>query len=191
MHFIDSGNYHYMSRIWLEKLETPFRLVAFDNHTDMQLPAFGGLLSCGGWIAASLEELPLLEKVILIGPDQEAFDQTEPVFRQKVQYLSREKLRIMTPEEKRAFFKKMEMDYPMYISVDKDVLCKDDASTTWSQGDMTLEELCQFVEILLDKQQILGMDVCGECDPDACDGNALNDRANQELLRIWKGDKSL
>lgn len=71
----------------------------------------------------------------------------------------------MTPEEKRAFFKKMEMDYPMYISVDKDVLCKDDASTTWSQGDMTLEELCQFVEILLDKQQILGMDVCGECDP--------------------------
>ena len=191
IHFIDSGNYHYMSRIWLEKLETPFRLVAFDNHTDMQLPAFGGLLSCGGWIAASLEELPLLEKVILIGPDQEAFDQTEPVFRQKVQYLSREKLRIMTPEEKRAFFEKMEMDYPMYISVDKDVLCKDDASTTWSQGDMTLEELCQFVEILLDKQQILGMDVCGECDPDACDGNALNDRANQELLRIWKGDKSL
>lgn len=81
----------------------------------------------------------------------------------------------MTPEEKRAFFEKMEMDYPMYISVDKDVLCKDDASTTWSQGDMTLEELCQFVEILLDKQQILGMDVCGECDPDACDGNALND----------------
>ena len=191
MHFIDSGNYHYMSRIWLEKLETPFRLVAFDNHTDMQLPAFGGLLSCGGWIAASLEELPLLEEVILIGPDQEAFDQTEPVFRQKVQYLSREKLRIMTPEEKRAFFEKMEMDCPMYISVDKDVLCKDDASTTWSQGDMTLEELCQFVEILLDKQQILGMDVCGECDPDACDGNALNDRANQELLRIWKGDKSL
>ena len=180
-----------MSRIWLEKLEIPFRLVVFDNHTDMQLPAFGGLLSCGGWIAASLEELPLLEEVILIGPDQEAFDQTEPVFRQKVQYLSREKLRIMTPEEKRAFFEKMEMDYPMYISVDKDVLCKDDASTTWSQGDMTLEELCQFVEILLDKQQILGMDVCGECDPDACDGNALNDRANQELLRIWKGDKSL
>ena len=104
MHFIDSGNYHYMSRIWLEKLETPFRLVAFDNHTDMQLPAFGGLLSCGGWIAASLEELPLLEKVILIGPDQEAFDQTEPVFRQKVQYLSREKLRIMTPEEKESIF---------------------------------------------------------------------------------------
>ena len=191
MHFIDSGNYHYMSRIWLEKLEVPFRLVVFDNHTDMQLPAFGGLLSCGGWIAASLEELPLLEKVILIGPDQEAFDQTEPAFRQKVQYLSREKLRTMTPEEKRAFFEKLEMDYPMYISVDKDVLCKEDASTTWSQGDMTLEELCQFVEILLDKQQILGMDVCGECDPDACDGNALNDRANQELLRLWKGDKRL
>lgn len=62
MHFIDSGNYHYMSRIWLEKLEIPFRLVVFDNHTDMQLPAFGGLLSCGGWIAASLEELLFLRR---------------------------------------------------------------------------------------------------------------------------------
>ena len=61
IHFIDSGNYHYMSRIWLEKLNTPFRLVVFDNHTDMQPPAFGGLLSCGGWVAASLEELPLLK----------------------------------------------------------------------------------------------------------------------------------
>ena len=30
------------------------------------------------------------------------------------------------------------------------------------------------------------MDVCGECDPDACDGDHLNDRANQELLRIWE-----
>ena len=83
IHFIDSGNYHYMSCIWLEKLNTPFRLVVFDNHTDMQPPAFGGLLSCGGWVAASLEELPLLKEVILVGPDQEAFDQTEPTLREK------------------------------------------------------------------------------------------------------------
>ena len=77
IHFLDSGNYHYMSRIWMEKITVPFRLLVFDNHTDMQLPAFGGLLSCGGWIAAALEELPMLKEVILIGPDQSAFDQVE------------------------------------------------------------------------------------------------------------------
>ena len=70
IHFIDSGNYHYVSRLWLSKMEHPFRLLVFDNHTDMQLPAFGGLLSCGGWIAASLEEVPMLQEVILVGPDE-------------------------------------------------------------------------------------------------------------------------
>lgn len=50
---------------------------------------------------------------------------------------------------------------------------------------MTLEELGQFVAILLEKQDILGMDVCGECDPDACEGDHLNDLANRELLEIW------
>lgn len=74
----------------------------------------------------------------------------------------------------------------MYISVDKDVLCTADASTTWSQGDMSLEKLQKFLEIVLQQQQILGMDICGECDPDACERNLLNDRANQKLLELWK-----
>ena len=189
IHFIDSGNYHYMSRIWLEKLNTPFRLVVFDNHTDMQPPAFGGLLSCGGWVAASLEELPLLKEVILVGPDQEAFDQTEPTLREKVRFLSREKLREMTLEEKVSFFKELTAELPTYLSVDKDVLCPKEASTTWSQGEMTLEELCQFVKILLEKQDMLGMDVCGECDPDACEGDHLNDLANRKLLELWRKER--
>lgn len=189
IHFIDSGNYHYMSRICLEKLNTPFRLVVFDNHTDMQPPAFGGLLSCGGWVAASLEELPLLKEVLLVGPDQEAFDQTEPVLQEKVRFLSRERLREMTMEEKVLFFEELSVDLPVYLSVDKDVLCAEDASTTWSQGDMTLEELGQFVAILLEKQDILGMDVCGECDPDACEGDHLNDLANRKLLELWRKER--
>lgn len=191
IHFIDSGNYHYMSRIWLEKLNTPFRLVVFDNHTDMQPPAFGGLLSCGGWVAASLEELPLLKEVLLVGPDQEAFDQTEPVLREKVRFLSREKLGEMTLEEKVSFFEELTAELPPYLSVDKDVLCPEEASTTWSQGEMTLEELCQFVKILLEKQDILGMDVCGECDPDACEGDHLNDLANRKLLEIWRKERQI
>lgn len=189
IHFIDSGNYHYMSRIWLEKLNTPFRLVVFDNHTDMQPPAFGGLLSCGGWVAASLEELPLLKEVLLVGPDQEAFDQTEPVLREKVRFLSREKLGEMTLEEKVSFFEELTAELPTYLSVDKDVLCPEEVSMTWSQGEMTLEELCQFVKILLEKQDILGMDVCGECDPDACEGDHLNDLANRKLLELWRKER--
>ena len=186
LHFIDSGNYHYMTRLWLEKLQIPFRLLAFDNHTDMQPPAFGGLLSCGGWIAASLEELPLLQEVILVGPDEEAYTQVEPDLQQKVLFLSREKLSTMTTEEKEGFFNNLSEDLPLYVSVDKDVLCKGDASTTWSQGDMHLSELMSFLELVLERQNILGMDVCGECDMDSCSEDFLNDHANEAILRLWE-----
>lgn len=186
LHFIDSGNYHYMTRLWLEKLQIPFRLLVFDNHTDMQPPAFGGLLSCGGWIAASLEELPLLQEVILVGPDEEAYTQVEPDLQQKVLFLSREKLSTMTTEEKEGFFNNLSEDLPLYVSVDKDVLCKGDASTTWSQGDMHLSELMSFLELVLERQNILGMDVCGECDMDSCSEDFLNDRANEAILRLWE-----
>ena len=186
LHFIDSGNYHYMTRLWLEKLQIPFRLLVFDNHTDMQPPAFGGLLSCGGWIAASLEELPLLQEVILVGPDEEAYTQVEPDLQQKVLFLSREKLSTMTAEEKEGFFNNLSEDLPLYVSVDKDVLCKGDASTTWSQGDMHLSELMSFLELVLERQNILGMDVCGECDMDSCSEDFLNDHANKAILRLWE-----
>lgn len=186
LHFIDSGNYHYMTRLWLEKLQIPFRLLVFDNHTDMQPPAFGGLLSCGGWIAASLEELPLLQEVILVGPDEEAYTQVEPDLQQKVLFLSREKLSTMTAEEKVGFFNNLSEDLPLYVSVDKDVLCKGDASTTWSQGDMYLSELMSFLELVLERQNILGMDVCGECDMDSCSEDFLNDHANEAILRLWE-----
>lgn len=186
IHFIDSGNYHYMTRLWLEKLQIPFRLLVFDNHTDMQPPAFGGLLSCGGWIAASLEELPLLQEVILVGPDEEAYTQVEPDLQQKVLFLSREKLSTMTAEEKVGFFNNLSEDLPLYVSVDKDVLCKGDASTTWSQGDMHLSELMSFLELVLERQNILGMDVCGECDMDSCSEDFLNDHANEAILRLWE-----
>lgn len=186
IHFIDSGNYHYMTRLWLEKLQVPFRLLVFDNHTDMQPPAFGGLLSCGGWIAVSLEELPLLQEVILVGPDEEAYTQVEPDLQQKVLFLSREKLSTMTAEEKEGFFNNLSEDLPLYVSVDKDVLCKGDTSTTWSQGDMHLSELMSFLELVLERQNILGMDVCGECDMDSCSEDFLNDHANEAILRLWE-----
>lgn len=186
LHFIDSGNYHYMTRLWLEKLQIPFRLLVFDNHTDMQPPAFGGLLSCGGWIAVSLEELSLLQEVILVGPDEEAYTQVEPDLQQKVLFLSREKLSTMTAEEKEGFFNNLSEDLPLYVSVDKDVLCKGDASTTWSQGDMHLSELMSFLELVLERQNILGMDVCGECDMDSCSEDFLNDHANEAILRLWE-----
>ena len=50
VHFIDSGNYHYLTKFWTDKLETPFSLIVFDHHPDMQPPLFDNILSCGSWV---------------------------------------------------------------------------------------------------------------------------------------------
>lgn len=190
IHYLDSGNYHYMSLLWLEKINTPFRLLLFDNHTDMQPPAFGGLLSCGGWAAEALEKLSCLKELVLVGPDQESFDQAEPELRKRTLYLSRERLAASSGGEVNGFFEKLPADLPFYLSVDKDVLCPDDAATSWSQGDMRLRELEEYLEIIFREQRVLGMDVCGECDPGS-GGGLCNDRANDRLLNLWKTRRNL
>ena len=44
IHFLDSGNYHYMTILWLTSMYQPFCLLVYDNHTDRQPPALGGFL---------------------------------------------------------------------------------------------------------------------------------------------------
>ena len=193
IHFIDSGNYHYVSRLWLSKMEHPFRLLVFDNHTDLQPPAFGGLLSCGGWIADSLETLPELKRVILIGPDEEAWQHTEEKYRERICFLSREKLQTARQNGRMGeVLKALETDFemPVYLSVDKDVLSREELRTNWSQGDMTLEELLNLIRELAvlwkeNGTELLGADICGECDFQES-GTEENDQANQKLLSMLK-----
>ena len=51
IHWLDSGDYHYVSLFIQEMIQEPYSLVLFDNHTDNQDTAFGNdLLSCGSWV---------------------------------------------------------------------------------------------------------------------------------------------
>ena len=185
IYFIDSGNYHYMSRIGIERVTQTFRLLVFDNHTDMQLPAFGGLLSCGGWIASAIEESQNLAEVWLVGPDEEAYSQVEEELKGKVRFISQ------GDAEASGYVREIPTDLPLYISIDKDVLCGEDASTTWSQGSMKLSGLIEILGLLLESFQekggeILQVDICGECDVNESSDNDKNDRANKRLLDFWK-----
>lgn len=64
LHWIDSGDYHYISRFFCERVEGgPFSLLLLDNHPDDQDPAFGGVLSCGSWVKTLRESVPDLKNV--------------------------------------------------------------------------------------------------------------------------------
>ena len=69
MRWIDSGDYHYVTRILAAREQAPFTLVLVDNHPDDQAPAFGGVLSCGSWVRDLREASPMLEEVWTLGPD--------------------------------------------------------------------------------------------------------------------------
>ena len=58
-------------------VKEPFELLVFDHHTDMQRPAFVGILSCGGWIREALETNENLKHVILVGPPETAMEETK------------------------------------------------------------------------------------------------------------------
>ena len=66
LHFIDNGNYHYMTRLFASYIDTPFDLFVFDHHTDDMPPAFGDLKSCGSWIYDIKKENPQLKSCFLI-----------------------------------------------------------------------------------------------------------------------------
>ena len=46
---------------------------------------------------------------------------------------------------------------PVYISIDKDVLRKQDSITDWSNGDMTLMQLQAVLRIIYAHEKVIGM----------------------------------
>lgn len=59
IHWIDTGDYHYLSLFWVERIGRPFALLHLDHHPDDQPCAFGGdVISCGSWVADAKGTIP-------------------------------------------------------------------------------------------------------------------------------------
>ena len=118
IHWIDGGDYHYVSRFWMEKLETPFELFLLDHHSDDQSGAFGeGLLSCGNWVAGSRRELPLLKDVTWIRQYPAAIGPGLPV------YLSIDK-DVLSPDYARTNWDQGRMTLPQLKAVVGEIAAK-------------------------------------------------------------------
>lgn len=188
IHFLDSGNYHYLSKFWLEKIEEPYSLIVFDHHTDMQESAFFGMLSCGSWIKEVLEEHPYIQEVCVVGPPKAAIEQCEANLASRVVFLTQEELEAGILEKWHEFLENGK-ELPAYLSIDKDVLCLEDARTNWDQGEMKLEDMEKMIKQVFQKRNVLGADICGENPQDtarmpAKEDLEINGRTNARLCEI-------
>lgn len=159
VHYLDSGNYHYLSELWLEKIKEPFQLAMFDHHTDMQPSALLPLTSCGNWLLESLDLNENLKTVWLIGPPESSFQELAPEDQRKVNFFNEESSNSADIEE---VMKEFDPNLPVYLSVDKDVLSEEVLSTNWDQGSMTLERMQEWIRFFVEHGNVIGMDLCGE-----------------------------
>lgn len=182
LHFLDNGNYHYLTRFWCEKITEDFALVVYDHHVDLRKPVFPGLMSCGSWIRDVLLQNSHCRAVLIIGPERAQAD----IIERELQSLADDQpLCSSTPVRFSCFTEDDiledraacevphildELRLPVYISIDKDVLSRKVLRTNWDQGIMTEAELHRELgRFTTDPQiHILGADICGEPAYNAC-----------------------
>ena len=209
--WIGNGNYHYAAYLLMGQLKKPFSLIVFDHHTDMQPSFFAELLSCGSWILHALESVSFLKEVVLLGVKEELLEalsdnpdicfsdreenslvengtavyqftyKNKPVtavsesFFQKEQY---DKIRLKEILEE-------QLSYPVYLSIDKDVLRREDCITNWDSGSMSITQMMEICGYILREYQMIGMDVCGEGNDREEEKALMGNRfCNQKLLNL-------
>ena len=212
IHYIDSGNYHYISKIITDHITEPFGLVMYDHHTDMQIPMVPEMMSCGDWAGQALSQNKNLRQLVIVGPPESDIEQTLESYSGsqsgRLLTFSAEDLHGDLPKNK---LKLIRTDLPLYISIDKDVLGTEYTETNWSQGDMSIDGLERLLSVFLGGQgeeknsdacrddernagdirhsRILGIDICGEIQtdisvPEYLEAEEKNEKVNIELFRF-------
>lgn len=170
-HWIDSGDYHYMTKLWTDMATEPFTLVVFDHHPDMQRPLFPEMLSCGSWLRAVLEDNRLLERAYLLGV-ADALTGECAGFEDRLHVVPEsEILHAAVPD--------WGAEQAIYLSVDKDVFGRDETVTNWDQGILSMGRFREFVDTLADCR-IIGVDICGE--DAAAAANNIDDKLKNEAF---------
>ena len=146
--WIDSGDYHYVTKILAEFQTEPFVLVLVDNHPDDQEPAFGGVLSCGSWVR-EMRDNPLVKDVWTLGPDHRIRSATVD---RELEASIDDLLEALESQR-------------VYLSIDKDVLRREEARTDWSQGSYSLETLAGWLRQFM-RMNVVAIDLCGELTPE-------------------------
>lgn len=186
IHLLDTGNYHYVSRFFTDRIYTPFSLILFDYHNDMQIPLIPNMTSCGSWARQVIEKNKYLHQLVIIGPDQKTISEIKDIDTNKLICISLQELEKGEAKQK---FKEVDRNVPIYFSIDKDVLAKSYARTSWSQGRLSLPTLEKMLRIFLKNFEVIGADICGEYSDAGTlleykEAERINSETDQKLCEI-------
>lgn len=185
-----SGDFHHVTLALLDRIREPFNLLVLDKHPDWMrgIP----FLHCGTWLRQALR-LPRLRRVFHCGGDAD-FDNAyrwlapwpDIVSGRVVVFPARRRFAagrwgrlpvhpllrdgITAAEAARAALEPDLDDlraYPLYISVDKDVLAAEDAAVNWDSGLLRLDQVLAILDVFRAAAggRIVGADVLGDWSP--------------------------
>jgi hypothetical protein len=227
---IGSGDFHHVSLALVRRLTRPFNLLVLDKHPDWMRGV--PLLHCGTWLTHAAR-LPLARHVFHVGGELD-FDNSFrwlapwdllcqgritvlPATRRfrsgRWAHLQHEPLRggpesSITAERLQqllAPYREELARWPLYVSVDKDVMRVEDAVVNWDSGQLELGEVEAILAAFRAAAgELAGMDLVGDWSPvevqgpfrralhwlehpaltvDPAEARRRNERANLALLR--------
>ena len=190
--FYGSGDFHHVSLALLRRIRQPFNLLVIDKHPDwMRAIPF---LHCGTWLYQAAQ-LPLVRRIFHVGGDLDfdnrfrwlapwwLLDSRKIVVLPAIRSFERgrwsevanQPLRphpeVWTSNERlENLLEPYHADlqrWPLYISLDKDVMSETDAIVNWDSGHLALPEVETVLEAFLGAAsgRLAGMDIVGDWSP--------------------------
>lgn len=192
--FIGSGNYHYITHLLMSEINVPFTLVLFDYHTDMIKSIHKSILSCGSWVLEAIDNIPMLNKIIIVGVRKDLAEAVPSYLKDKVSIFLKDGLLkdgILEYEKTKKDITTKILTPNVYISIDKDVLSELDVLVNWDQGNMRLNCLIDMIQYISKYRNVYNVDICGEYTfnpPEAfllksLKATQMNNKANSMILK--------
>jgi arginase family enzyme len=176
-----SGDFHYLTALWIRRVAQPMILVSFDNHPDwdMRPPKW----TCGDLVNRALE-VPHVQRVAVWGCGSFECWWPHQIFGNRraeragtlevhpwadgrpVKNRARRGaiLRDNWRERFEAFLNNLG-ETSVYVTIDLDCLRPEEAVTNWESGRFTVIDLQWALKRLREACQIVGGDICGAYSP--------------------------
>ena len=176
-----SGDFHHLTALWMRRIAQPFTLVSFDNHPDWDVrpPKW----ACGGWVNRALE-LPNVRLASVWGcgnfecwwphqifgnrrAERAGVLEIHPWADDRPLKDRERKGAILHDSWRERFeeFAKRLAGENVYVTIDLDCLCIEQAVTNWESGRFTVADLEWALRKLREFTPITGGDICGAYSP--------------------------